>query len=771
MAGEYQGTESVLEVMRTRRLLTVVAGLIALASIGLGEEHLAIGSIVGRVFNQGTKEPIPYANVVVLGFRLGAATGKDGRFTIPKVPVGSYVVRISMIGYEPLVKTVTVHTSTELSELEFSLKEGRIELGEVQVNGNHFSRTPDVPLSTRSFTNKELRHAAGGLDDVVRAIKILPGVAQVKADRADLIVRGGAPSENLFLIDNVDVPYINHFSTQGSGGGAVSIVDMSLLSGSTFSTGGFGVYYGDRLSSVLSIELREGKTDGVHGKAIISPTQLGLNVEGPLSQNGSYLVSIRRSYLDLAFKLYGFGYAPHFWDFLGKATYSLGMKDKLAILVVGAIDKIEFFNETDEHRYENSRLLFSNQKHLVVAATWQRWFSNGYATVTLRQVKSTFDYISFTEDLTPRFQSSSNESEISLRGNVNMQYSASTELEFGIESQGNDVQSAIDSKGDGNIFVGQSLNGTPSKAAVYAQIANVIGNLKMTFGLRADYFSLIDRRAVVSPRISSILALSPQTNLTASIGQYHQSPSYVWLAANPFNRGLSHIGVNQFVVGIDHLVSPELSVNLEGYIKRYFNYPTSLNEPSLIMANAGSGPGGFDESFPSFGLDSLVSRGRGLARGIELSMQKKLSEIPCYGMLSLSYSEARFTALDGVSRPSDYDQRFMINIGGGYLIGENWEVSGRFRLYTGRPYTPFRPDGSWSQEEYNSARVGVNHQLDVRVARHWTLKSAVLEAYLDVQNVYNRKPTDAPIFSERRKRVEQVPTLGIVPTVGIGVQF
>jgi len=762
--------------MLTRRAARVAGEILMFASIGLAQEHLLLGSIAGRVFDQMTKGAISYANVVVLGCAIGTATDQDGCFRISNIPAGSYEVQISVIGYKPLTKGAAVHPPNAQSELEFPMIEGNIELSEVQVCAAHFLRGPDTPLSTRSFSYKELRQTAGGLDDVVRSVSILPGIAQPKPDRNDLIVRGGAPSENLFLVDNVEVAYINHFSTQGAGGGAISIIDPDLLDGASFSAGGFGVRYGDKLSSVLNIALREGRSDRFHGKATVSATQLGLNVEGPLPQKGSYLVSVRKSYLDFAFKLYGFGFAPHFWDFLGKASYPLGIGDKLTVLVLGAIDKIDFFNDTDEHRYNNSRLLFSDQNHFVGALIWRHLFSDGFTTLTAHYSRSELEYLQFTEDLVPRFQSSAMEREISVRGDMAIQCGASTEIAVGVESKCINLNSAIDLEltgtGSGqDVSANQFVGGKPLKAAVYGQISKVFGSLKLTLGLRGDYFGLIEQHAVVAPRFSSTLALSGVTNVTASIGRYCQAPSYIWLAANSFNRGLSYLGADQIVVGIDHLLAEDLSIDLEGYLKRYFHYPTSINRPALVMANTGAGPGGMGEGYASFGLDSLVSRGTGLARGIELSIQKKLSKIPLYGMLSVSYGETRFTGFDGVSRPSDYDQRCIINIGGGYIIDEKWEVSAKFRFYTGRPYTPFGLNGSQSSEERNSARVGVNHQLDIRVARRWRIGVALLETYLDVQNVYNRKPIDAPIFSERRKRVEQVPTLGIVPTVGIAWQF
>ena len=540
MLGEIQHTEATAGTTHRRRAARVAAEILMFASIGLAQERFLFGSIAGRVFDQTTKGPIPYANVVVPGSGIGTATDQDGRFKISNIPAGSYDVQISVIGYKPLTKRAAVHLSNRQSELEFPMVEGNIELSEVQVCAAHFLRAPDTPLSTRSFSYKELRHTAGGLDDVVRSVSILPGIAQPKPDRNDLIVRGGAPSENLFLVDNVEVAYINHFSTQGAGGGAISIIDPYLIGGASFSAGGFGARYGDKLSSVFNMGLREGRADRIHAKGTVSATQFGLSVEGPLPQKGSYLVSVRKSYLDLAFKLYGFGFAPRYWDFLGKASYSLGTGDKLTVLALGAIDKIDFFNDTDEHRYNNSRLLFSDQNHFVGAVIWRHLFSDGYSTLTVRHSRSKLKYLQFTEDLVPRFQSSTIEGEISVRGDMVIQCGASNEIAVGVESKCIDVESAIDSEPTGTTSgqrasADQFLDGTPLKAAVYGQISKLLGPLKLTFGLRGDYFGLTKQHAVVAPRFSSTLALSSVTNLTASIGRYYQAPSYVWLAANSFD--------------------------------------------------------------------------------------------------------------------------------------------------------------------------------------------------------------------------------------------
>jgi hypothetical protein len=229
--------------------------------------------------------------------------------------------------------------------------------------------------------------------------------------------------------------------------------------------------------------------------------------------------------------------------------------------------------------------------------------------------------------------------------------------------------------------------------------------------------------------------------------------------------------VNQFVLGIDHLLRSDTKVSLEGYIKKYSDYPASTTQPYLVLANTGAGFGGSTESFASFGLDSLISVGSGNTFGVELFLQKKLSEIPCYGVLSLSYNQSKFKALDGVSRPSSFDQRWILNLGGGYLFNEKWEISTKFRLATGRPYTPYNPDGSQSSTNYNGARLGVNHSLDVRADRRWMFSSWTLITYVDIQNIYNRKPIDVPRYNNRSKKIEQSNAIGILPSIGISAEF
>ena len=525
--------------MTRNRFYAIVTASLILVAITFAKEKPAVLSIVGQVFSRQTKEPIPSANVVILGSTIGAATDGNGRFAITNVATGQHELQVTVLGYKTLTQIVSIDSCAVAPEQSIALEEENITVGVVEVTASQFAPALDQPVSTRSFSVAELKNTAGGLDDVVRTVRSLPGVAQTRADRTELVVRGGAPSENLTLVDNIEVPYISHFSTQGAGGGATAVIDMDLLRSSSFSTGGFGVRYSDKLSSVLSIGTRDGKNDAMHSKANISATQFGLNGEGPLTQDGSFLFSVRKSFLDLVFKAYGFGFAPQYTDFLGKISYALGKDDRLTVLAIGSTDKMDLFNDTEDHRYQNAGIMFSNQNHFVAGSTWRHLLSNGYTTLTLRYARSSFGYFQHTVNLESSFEGSSTECESSIRAEMVLQYDPTTELSFGTEAKAVNVHNFIDPKWGGYTVIDHSLEGAPGKAGIYAQVSKHVSELTLTFGLRGDYSSLINEKFVLAPRFASTLNLTPATSLALSVGRFYQNPSYLWLAGNEMNRNLS----------------------------------------------------------------------------------------------------------------------------------------------------------------------------------------------------------------------------------------
>jgi hypothetical protein len=193
--------------------------------------------------------------------------------------------------------------------------------------------------------------------------------------------------------------------------------------------------------------------------------------------------------------------------------------------------------------------------------------------------------------------------------------------------------------------------------------------------------------------------------------------------------------------------------------------------PYLVLANTGAGYGGSENNFSSFGLEPLISQGEGISRGIELSVQKKLSEIPYYGLLSLTYGKTDFTSLDGIERPGSYDQTWIFNLSGGYKFDEKWEASLKFRFASGMPFTPFNSDGSQNIALFNSDRMKPNHSLDLRVDRRWFFDRWTLITYLDIQNIYNRKNASSIRWDAKTQSIDDESSIGILPSIGVSLEF
>lgn len=737
------------------------------------------GRIVGSVVDFVTRQPLIGANVLIIGTTIGAATDINGNFRIENLDPNTYQLRASVIGYEPQTKTDVVVSPGRLTQVAFTLSAQIIEFEGVEVTGDFFRKDPFEVNSIRSFSFEEIRRSPGGFEDVVRALSVLPGVAQADAGRNDLIVRGGAPSENLYLVDGIEVPNINHFGTQGATGGPLSFINLDFVRETSFSTGGFSSLYGDKLSSVLTIDLRNGRNDRLGGKATISASQFGLNVEGPLlNENSSFIISARRSYLDFIFKAAGFSFVPEYYDLLTKTDFRLDNRNSLSFIFIGAFGNVKFFNNDEEQRFDNARILGTDQIQYVTGISYRRLINKGFFDISLSRNFTDFDSRQRDLNLNPIFTNQSIEEENNLRADLVYQISNKSELNFGATAKlvefDSDILFPTFITSFGDSLPVTSLNKSENflKLGSYVNFNfRPLNRLTTNLGLRLDYFDAINTKTYLSPRFSTSYRLTEITNLNFSTGVYYQSPSYIWLIADERNRDLKKVKVDQYVLGFDHRLNEDALLKVEGFYKDYSNYPTSLVRPYLVLANTGAGFAGSDDNYSAFGLEPLVSEGFGNARGVELSVQKKLSQTPYYGILSLTYSEAEFTALDGIKRPGSYDQNWIFNLSGGYKIDKHWEISTKFRFASGKPYTPFNSDGTQNIADYNTRRLKSLHSLDLRVDRRWFFSGWTLITYLDIQNVYNRNNLSAIRWDPREQRVDESSSIGILPSIGISAEF
>lgn len=738
------------------------------------------GTIVGRVASAVNDAGIAEARIEILGAGRTASTTPAGRYLIDSVPVGAWRVRATAIGFEPVVLADILVGSGKPVELEIRLSPRLVQLEEIAVDAPYFTPQIESATSSESLSAEDVRRAPGVQEDVVRAVALFPGVAVTTGGRNDLAVRGGAPYENLFLVDGLEVPNINHFGSQGSTGGPLTILNIDFIREASFSSGGFGVQYGDRTASLSSFSLREGNSQRLAGEINLSATGFGIIGEGPLGKNGSFLASVRRSYLDLVFRLADFSFIPEYWDAQVKLTQRFGSKQSLSLVFVGALDNILLDDATPDDRLDNSRVATPDQKSYFTGVTWNYSLPRGLLSATLGRTWTRFSTSQFDTLLAPVYLNRSEEGDNSLRTDLSWEFSRRFQL-----TVGNTIRFADQLRYDvllAGIYRTDSL-GQPAPLAVdtsftairngtYVQAVVFAGNVRLTAGIRGDWYGFLDAYRV-APRLGANIPVGRTGSINLSAGRYYQAPSFIWLVGDPDNvNQLEPIRADAIVAGYERLLQPDLKGQVEFYYKSYDRYPARIFRPEAVLQ-----PSGFDDvtsDIPS-GLEPLTSIGTGRSYGAELLLQKKFSRVPLYGLVSITLNRSEYAGVDSVLYTGGFETRFIGNFLAGWRFNPRWEVSGKFRVATGLPYTPFATSGPEEGErdfsQYNQVNLPTFSALDVRVDRRWAFRGVQLDVYLDIQNLLGRKNIVGSYWNERTRQEEFDVALGVLPTIGVNLEF
>ncbi len=777
------GTTRVMLAPISARLVFVLA-LLGGHSPMVAQDRPA-GTVSGRVVNATTERPIQGAAIELVETGATAASDSLGRFRLHDVATGVYQLRVRAIGYQPIIRANTVVGSGKPVDILVQLDPLAVRVEGIEVRPSYFQQPAEYTTSARSIGADETRRAPGVQEDVVRSVALLPGVGVTTGGRNDLIVRGGAPYENLFLVDGIEVPNINHFGSQGSTGGPLSLINVDFVRRTDFAAGGFSAKYGDRTASLTSISLRDGEEQWLSGELNLSATGFGAILEGPLGSRTSYLISARRSYLDLLFKRAGFSFVPSYVDFQLKTTTRLDANNTISFLGIGAIDRVEFINDDPDDRYDNSRILAPRQNQYFGGVTWKRLLGHGLLTVTVGRTYSQFETVQ-TDSLDPPqtvFSNRSKEGSNSLRIDLVKQLGARAELNVGnamyfaslldYEVQ-MDGRYRLDSLGVPKPLLADTSFSAFRNATYLQGSYQLTDAVRASLGARLTYYGILDKTLQLDPRVAVRTRIAPNWALNFSVGRYHQAPSYIWLIGDPDNPSrLVPIESDQVVVGLETELRDDTRLQLEFYYKKYRDYPARLFRPQAVLA-----PTGFEDVTTDipFGLEPLTSDGTGRTYGAELFMQKRLSTVPVFGLMSLSVSRAVFTSLEGIERAGAYDARFLGNFVMGWRPDRDWELSGKLRVATGLPTTPFVTEGLATGQldftRYNlGPRLPTFHSLDLRVDKRWSFSSAQLVTYIDIQNVYGRSNVTAYEWNFRTAKPEPNESLGVLPTIGVNIEF
>ena len=305
-----------------------------------------IGNVNGTVLDETTQQPLPGVNVIIEGTEIGAASDLNGYFDVNDIPAGIYNVRFSAIGYKPLVKLNIRISSNRPAIIKAELVQQAVELEGITVTREYFEKEKDAIVSSRTVDLNEIRRDPAGVYDIQRMMQALPAVVSGSDQMNEIVVRGGAPGENLFIMDNIEIANPNHFGELGSGGGPINMINTLFIDRVDFMAGAFPAKYGDKASSVMDISLREGSRI-MHSQDLdMSMAGIGLNIEGPIGKgSGSYMASFKKSYLDLIIANTGLTAVPRYWSVQSKLVYDLTPRDKLMFNIVYGNDAINLEGE------------------------------------------------------------------------------------------------------------------------------------------------------------------------------------------------------------------------------------------------------------------------------------------------------------------------------------------------------------------------------------------------------------------------------------------
>ena len=787
---------------RLRASALIAAIVLDLVSASaLAQDTTGVGAIKGVVVN-AAGEAVPGVRVCALDTSFCATSDAQGSFRIGELRAGSY--RLEVIPPEGLPITsalVDVRAGLD-SAVEISLP--RVEGLEqtVTVTAPAFGAPEEVKNSGFLVRPREILKSAAALQDVSRYVQGLPGVVIGSNDfRNDIIVRGGSPLENLFVVDNVEIPNINAFANFASAGGTVSLLDAELLQDVTFLTGGYPAPYINRTSSVMQVTQREGNRKQFGGWATLGFAGAGAILEGPINAGkGSWVVSARRSFLDVFTDDVGFGGVPVNYSFNGKAVYDVSPRDRVWLVNIAGIDEIRLglSESTDlEDEISNFDIRYDGWRS-ATGLNWQRIFgSRGVGLLGIshseakvgQQVKDLVSQGAPPPGLPPEdiiaaspvvYFEDSREGETTFKYDLTLHVPFFETMQAGGSFKtfrinytarspyGNDTPySPV--PGIDPFFLDTSFRSYQTGA--YLQASKQVGSrMNVTLGGRFDHYDVLSQ-ARFSPRAGIEVRLANTLSWNSSAGSYYQQPAFLFVSAFPQNASLVPWRADHFVTGLDWSPAADLRVTAEAYRKTYTDYPVASGLPSVSLANIGDTFDVREILFP------LTSAGEGRSEGVELFVEKRLTS-KLYGQGNLSSSRTRHAGLDGVLRPGSFDYPFVFNLVGGYRLSPVWEFSARLSFLSGRPFTPYDQAVSTAQRRgvYDLTRVNAERapdyaRIDLRVDRSFSVGGQPLNLFVGVQNVTNRRNFASYTWNRRTNAQQFGEQQGIFPIAGFDWRF
>ncbi len=717
-------------------------------------------------------QPIPGVNIIVAGTSWGTASGADGYYRLDKIPPGTYSLLFKCIGFRKEIKENILIKAGERLKFNIQLVEEALRMQEIVVMPGNFTISQNQTTRSQEIRKEKIEAIPATLDDIYRVLQIMPGVAFSDDYSAHFHVRGGKQNENLILLDGMEIydPYhLKHI------GGAVGVMNMELIDDVSILTGGFSAKYGDKLSSVVAIRNRSGDKKRIGGQLEAGGTGVSLMLEGPVPR-GSWILSYRKSFLKEAAEILNptdYTFSPSFYDAQAKLNFNLTQNNHLILNFLVSKD------ETYLEKWRNTYDLNSNYGNRYYGLVWRSFFHP--------KLLSEF-ILSGGQNFWDNTMGDDKKEELNLREhvanwNLNFQPRETIEFETGFTYKKIDyryeLQAAKLSTAQQELealiesyYGDQNIHPETYKIAYYFQNKfRFFRHFYASWGLRYDYFDYIQSQKW-SPRLGLAWNLGNKTVLRFAWGLFYQAPDYVELTrdkgavANPsFARAI------HYVAGIEHFLTTNFNVRLEGYIKplsdmpgHYFEMDDSTNSPVLRYGNPNSGN----------------------CRGIEVFINGKILP-PLSLWLTYAYSQAQLEAflfnwenytVEQKLIPRFTDQPHNFSMFLNFQLPKGWEFNLKWRYLSGIPYTPAHPGWNgetavWTSGAVYSARYPAYHRLDFRVGKKFIFSKLQLASFLEIKNLYNRQNVllyDYKIVDNTHIK-KAFHTLPFLPTIEFKISF
>ncbi len=745
-----------------------------------------VGSIRGFVYEESSGEPAMFSNVVLDGTKIGTVTDANGFFNLSQVPVGTYTINVSYIGFDAISSSVEV-VPNKINNEKFYLKESSIQLNTIQLSAERQEAKTSVNTSVVKLTSKSLKKlpSIGGEPDIAQFLQVIPGVVFTGDQGGQLYIRGGAPIHNAVLLDGMIL--YNAFHSIG----LFSVFDTDVIKTADVYTGGFSAEYGGRISSVVDIKTRDGNKKRLTGKVAASTFGAKLLLEGPLfkqKENGagsSFILSAKTSYIDQTSQsIYSYigdeGLPYSFMDIYGKVSFSGSNGSKINLFGFNYGDDVAYtsltnFNWKSTGFGSNFVLIPSGSTMLVEGNFAYSNYNTEQSNPSTRPKKSSIGGFNMGLDFTS-FLSGDNQ------------------MKYGLEVLG--FSNSLSFYNPSNIELAHNDNTT--EFAVFAKYKHVGTRLLFEPSIRYHSYTSLGESSL-EPRFGLKYNITERLRLKSSAGLFSQNLVAVTTGREVVNLFQGFISsttnlpanlngeertsylqkAKHLIVGLELDLNEKWTVNIEGYVKD-FGQLINLNRNKIYEDDTQN-----DEIADELKKDFVVESG--LAKGIDFLIKYNDQTTSLW----MVYSLGKVTKKDAFETYAPhFDRRHNLNIVASRIFGKDksWTFDMRWNYGSGFPFTETQgyyenvnfEDGINTDitqsngdlgiyyADYNRGQMPDYHRLDVSIKKKIVFsKNSIMETTLSISNLYDR----ANIFYYDQLTDSRINQLPFMPSIGANWQF